>query len=142
MKIEAHGVPHTMDITVHHHFEAAHSLPWHAGKCRNEHGHRWEAKVFIQPGTLEVLNGTGILVDFGDVKDVIDQLDHRNLNDFISNPTAENIAIWISDAVAHLLRPDYFWFIEVELWESPECSIRFSRTWGEWEWEEEEAEDA
>ncbi|MEA3077151.1 MAG: 6-pyruvoyltetrahydropterin/6-carboxytetrahydropterin synthase [Actinomycetota bacterium] len=78
-------------------FEAAHQLPWHEGKCRNLHGHSYRLEVTVEG----LIDEHGIVVDFADVKKVVDQeivdrYDHRYLNDLIDNPTAENLAheIW------------------------------------------------
>src|SRR3954454_10217656 len=75
-------------------FAAAHRLPRYQGKCFNLHGHNYRFQVVIR-GDPDPY--TGILVDFGDVEKavkehVLDRVDHTNLNDFIENPTAENIA--------------------------------------------------
>ena len=52
---------------------------------------------------------SGIFVDFGDVEKtvkehVLDRVDHTNLNDFIENPTAENIATWMWQRLEGKLR--------------------------------------
>jgi 6-pyruvoyltetrahydropterin/6-carboxytetrahydropterin synthase len=67
---------------------------------------------------------TGIAVDFGDLKrivnrEVIDLVDHRDLNALIDNPTAEVIAAWIWDRLAGPL-PGLF---EIELHETRNCSV-------------------
>ena len=50
---------------------------------------------------LTNLDSVGILFDFGNVKEIQKQLDHRFLNELKPfekiNPTAENICIWIYD---------------------------------------------
>jgi 6-pyruvoyl-tetrahydropterin synthase len=46
---------------------------------------------------------------------LIDQLDHRHLNDIIDNPTCENVAQWIMDS--H--KPHIAWSVKV--WETPKC---------------------
>ena len=81
-------------------FDAAHRLPNYEGKCSNLHGHTWTLEVEVS-GNL-VLGGPkqGMLIDFGDLKgvvqqEIIEELDHAFLNDVISNPTAENILLWI-----------------------------------------------
>ena len=45
-----------------------------------------------------------MIVDFSAIKKVVEgSLDHKNLNDVLEgeNPTAENIARWISERVPH-----------------------------------------
>ena len=63
-------------------------------------------------------------LDFGDLKaivnrEVVDALDHRYLNDFIDNPTAENIAVWIWNR----LREPLAGLEEIELHETSKCSV-------------------
>lgn len=78
-------------------FAAGHALRNYKGKCENIHGHNWRVQVVIEG---EQLDGTGLLVDFIDVKElmgsVIARLDHQFLNEVapfdVKNPSAENIA--------------------------------------------------
>lgn len=101
-------------------FEAAHRLPWHAGRCRDLHGHGYRLEVTFE-GPLD---GHGIVVDFDDVKavvqrEVVDRYDHAFLNDLLDNPTAELIA---ADAWARLeaagMAP-----ARIRLWETPTSSV-------------------
>ena len=83
-------------------FAAAHRLPRYQGKCFNLHGHNYRFQVVLR-GAPDPYSG--IFVDFGDVEKavqqhVLDKVDHTNLNDFIENPTAENIATWIKNPKA------------------------------------------
>ena len=81
-------------------FEAAHRLPNAppGHKCTRLHGHSFHVELVCEG---EVEPETGWLVDFAEIKKVfepvLDQLDHRYLNDVegLENPTAENIARWI-----------------------------------------------
>lgn len=100
-------------------FSAAHHLPWHKGKCKNLHGHTWKVEVQIS-GDLDE-NGT--VVDFIKLKvwlrDIIDQLDHKNLNDIIDNPTCELIAEYIFQRVRLLIPVNTWYRVErVKVWES------------------------
>lgn len=64
-------------------------------KCENLHGHNWIVTVYLKS---ENLNEDGMIMDFTIIKDLImGILDHKNLNDVIEQPTAENIAKWICD---------------------------------------------
>ncbi len=74
-------------------FEAAHRLPWHPGRCRELHGHSYRLDVSVE-GPLDA---NGVVLDFDTLKDVvrtqvIDQWDHRDLNEVLDNPTAELLA--------------------------------------------------
>ena len=77
----------------------AHKLPGHA-ICGREHGHT--AKILIEIEG-EVKGGPSytdnMLMDFSEMKRicriVLDELDHRNLNELFIMPTSEVIADWI-----------------------------------------------
>ena len=72
-------------------------------KCKNLHGHNWIITVFCKS---DVLDKNGMIVDFTAIKAHVMQLDHANLNDFIDNPTAENIAKWFCDMIPFCYRVD------------------------------------
>ena len=79
------------------------------GKCRNTHGHNFKVQLTVAGVHL---NDLGILVDFKDVKavlqTVIGEVDHQNLNElpeFTSvNPSTENLCKFFYDRVAAGLR--------------------------------------
>lgn len=80
-------------------FDSAHYLPQvPAGhKCGRMHGHTFKVRIEVF-GQADPL--TGWVMDFSDisgqVKPLIDMLDHSVLNDFagLENPTSERIAMW------------------------------------------------
>lgn len=67
-------------------------------KCSNLHGHNWIIEIYMKS---EELDPNGMVMDFTHIKRLIsEKLDHKNLNEeFDFNPTAENIAKWICDAL-------------------------------------------
>jgi 6-pyruvoyltetrahydropterin/6-carboxytetrahydropterin synthase len=84
-------------------FEAAHRLPHHDGKCSRLHGHSWIARVYIK-GNAMIEEGakTGMIIDYGDIKNYVkplldNYLDHYYLNETtgLDNPTSEALAKWI-----------------------------------------------
>ncbi|MHB0968784.1 MAG: 6-carboxytetrahydropterin synthase QueD [Thermoanaerobaculia bacterium] len=85
-------------------FEAAHYLPNvpEGHKCRRLHGHSFRGEVIVR-GAIDPK--TGWLIDFADlrraVSPVIETLDHYLLNDIpgLENPTSENVAIWVWNAI-------------------------------------------
>lgn len=70
----------------------------YASKCAGMHGHNWIITVYCK---AKELNADGMVCDFSHIKSAIhDVLDHKVLNDILPfNPTAENIARWITDQI-------------------------------------------
>ena len=89
-----------VDITQSFRFEAAHFLPNvpPGHRCMRVHGHSYKIDVVVTGPLDEHL---GWVVDFYDVESafgpLLQTLDHHLLNEVegLSNPTAENIALWI-----------------------------------------------
>jgi len=77
---------------------AAHKLPNYEGKCRNLHGHNWYITVHCSCRD-DALDDHDMVIDFTEIKKIVNQLDHVFLNDFIENPTAENIAKWLCEKI-------------------------------------------
>ena len=101
-------------------FEAAHVLPHHPGKCGRLHGHSYRVEVAVAGPLQTAGDATGMVVDFDALAAVvgptiIDRLDHSSLNDAMTNPTAEHIALWIWDELA-LQLPG---LVEIVVWETP-----------------------
>ena len=114
-----------------------HRLLDHEGKCRHLHGHNGKVVITVEASELD---DRGMVLDFGDIKDVVDRwiddhLDHRMIlhrDDPVvplleaqgepmylldCNPTAENIAKLIGDFAVSRGHP----VVEVRLWETPRC---------------------
>lgn len=88
--------------------DSCHRLNDYEGKCKNLHGHTWLVQVWIQ-GDNTMLDKTGILYDFGKIKEIHEFLDHKEINAIVDfNPTAENISFFIVDWLRKEdLRKDY-----------------------------------
>lgn len=72
------------------------TLPYES-KCSNLHGHNWIIEVTCKS---EELTDYGMVIDFVKIKEIVNKLDHQNLNQILNfNPTAENIAKWICEQV-------------------------------------------
>jgi len=104
---------------------ACHFLPRYSGKCSALHGHSWVIKVDVYaPINLE----TGMIIDFVDLKKIIDEYDHDYFNKpqrgqkEIENPTAENLMRYFAlQIVAKLTeKREDFTKIVVQVYESPE----------------------
>jgi 6-pyruvoyltetrahydropterin/6-carboxytetrahydropterin synthase len=110
-----------MIIRREYRFEASHELPRHPGKCKRLHGHSYRFILELE-GPIEPVQG--MVIDFGDLDEIVEEhalsrLDHYHLNDFIENPTAEWIAVWIWQALAERLSG----MTSVELFEVDGCSV-------------------
>ena len=97
-KLKWRGQNQKLSIGVIREFHAAHWLNEYKGKCANIHGHTWKVECII---TGERLNRKGFIIDFGLVKSQLDKIlkefDHSIVNFIVSQPTAENIAMYIYD---------------------------------------------
>ncbi len=91
------------EVSVEAGWEAAHWLPGvpEDHKCRRLHGHSYRARVSLIGPVHPV---TGFVVDFAEVKaslrSLTESVDHRQMNDFVENPTVENMAAWIWNGLA------------------------------------------
>lgn len=94
-------------------FDASHRLLHYQGKCHRLHGHRWRVEVWVK-GTPD--EKTGILIDFNDIKEVVDRFDHqvilneedpmvaclRQFQDVVTtvgDPTSEVLAVVIASLI-------------------------------------------
>jgi 6-pyruvoyltetrahydropterin/6-carboxytetrahydropterin synthase len=106
-------------------FEAAHVLPYHEGKCSRLHGHSYRLDVTLEGPLHAGGPAAGMVVDFDAISrvvkaGVIEELDHRSLNDVIANPTSENIVRWIWQR----LEPAFPQLVELTLWETAtSCAV-------------------
>ena len=122
------------EVYVKTHFSAAHCLNGYEGDCARMHGHNWIIEVYVR---CERLNEIGIGIDFRDiknaVKDVLQGLDHFNLNELPAfqsvNPTSENIARYLYKELARKLNGDAIRISKVKVSETPGA--------GAFYWEEE-----
>jgi 6-pyruvoyltetrahydropterin/6-carboxytetrahydropterin synthase len=79
-------------------FAAAHHLPQlpEDHKCRRDHGHNYEVYVELQGD----LNENGFVMDYGEIKDIIMQYDHQDLNEMVDfHPTAEHLAAYFWELI-------------------------------------------
>ena len=115
-----------MEIYKEFSFDSAHFLPNvpEGHKCKQMHGHTYRLRVILSGKTDPHL---GWIMDFKELKDaiapVIDQLDHKLINDIIGleNPTAENITVWIWKQI----QPSLPQLSRIELYETPTTGVIF-----------------
>ena len=117
-------MPAVYEVYVKTHFSAAHCLDGYPGDCARMHGHNWIVEVFVR---CKELNDIGIGIDFRDIKiaikDVMEGLDHFNLNDLPAfqniNPSSENIAKFLYREIGKKLNTDVTSVSKVKVSETP-----------------------
>lgn len=111
------------DIFIDTHFAGAHHLRDYPGDCEHPHGHNWKVKVTVRATELDQY---GMGIDFTVlkkiVKEVIDKLDHHDLNTlpyFLEkNPSSEHIAEFIFEEVTSRLSSDSYKLYSVSVLET------------------------
>ena len=112
------------ELFVKSHFSAAHAIEGYAGDCARIHGHNWMIEVYARCKRLDAL---GMGVDFRlierSLEDLLDDLDHRNLNELPDfkgiNPTSENIARFIYKGLSGKLNDEDVKISRVKVGETP-----------------------
>jgi len=116
------------EVSVEQTFAAGHALRNYKGSCEDVHGHNFRVRVTVAG---ELLDSTGLLVDFLELKNLIDgviaYLDHKFINDLPPfdkvNPSAENLAKYFYDRVSVGVKNDVPVRIsEVCVWETDTSS--------------------
>lgn len=112
-------------VTKEFEFDAAHYLPFYEGKCENLHGHTYRLQVSVQCSELK----DGMAFDFVRLKkivkkEIIDLWDHQLVNDYIENPSAENMCLYMWEKLSDTdLLGDKLH--EIKLWETPTSSVTY-----------------
>jgi len=66
-------------------------------KCARQHGHNYDIIVRIRSYSL---NDKKMVIDFGQIKEEVRKLDHRDLNEILpDHPTAEHIAEYLAEKI-------------------------------------------
>lgn len=131
----------SIKVRIGHTFEfcGAHYLPGHKGKCANLHGHTWKVEVVIEESEINKTHQRichtlykehthelkdAMIIDFSlfkeKVRNVLQSLDHKELNEVIPFPTAEAIACLIFKILSSLflaMSKSYI-VVKVKVWES------------------------
>lgn len=135
-------------------FAMAHRLGnGYPGKCKNIHGHTYHLQVTLRS---EILNGYGMVIDFGDIKKLFDTWVQKNwdhaimvtegdaLKDWVVdndqrcyvipegiNSTAEYMSKFLFDKFTELLAMDYvssdLALYEVRVWETEDSSAFYRK---------------
>ena len=114
-----------MKIKLIRSFSAAHKLPHYKGPCHDLHGHTWKT-IFIIEGPIQQ---DGMVCDFKVIKKLLDENlpDHQFLNDWVENPTAENLAQYLFDKISQKLAAKNLILQSVEVWESDNAAAIVER---------------
>ena len=112
-------------------FSAAHLIRDYDGVCNRLHGHNWKIEVIVK---ASVLDDIGMGMDFKDVKaaanELIDKLDHRNLNEIppfdTVNPTAENLAAYFYQELSREINTQRVKVDAITIWETERCCVTYS----------------
>jgi len=117
------------ELKVTTHFAAAHQLTMVGEKCENLHGHNWKVEVMVAG---EKLNEASVLIDFGvlkaHVKEIINQLDHKFLNDLeilTCQPSSESIAVYIAESLQKRLEGSGVRVSRITTWESDNAAATY-----------------
>lgn len=130
-------------ITYEMTFDAGHRIVGHKGKCARLHGHTYRVAMEVG-GTIR---DPGFVVDFGDLKEIVNEWDHVMLlweKDILQlegswghpefqvrhgvvfvpfNPTAENMAQHLAQRILDECQVAY---VDLTLWETPKCAAKAS----------------
>ena len=120
-----------IDIFIKTHFSGGHHLRDYPGNCENPHGHNWKVKVMVRAHKLDEL---GMGIDFKTLKKhvnrVVDDLDHRDLNEhpaFLDrNPSSEHIAMFIFGELKDELKTDRYELHSVQVRETDSSGVIYS----------------
>ena len=117
-------------LTIRTSFAAAHNLKNYQGDCENLHGHNWKVEVAV---TARELDKAGLGIDFKvlkrDAGEIIDELDHKYLNEIVffkdMNPSSEQIARYIHDRLADNVKSTNLIVSHVTVWESENARVTY-----------------
>ncbi|PKN59736.1 MAG: 6-carboxytetrahydropterin synthase QueD [Deltaproteobacteria bacterium HGW-Deltaproteobacteria-11] len=118
------------EVYIETHFSAAHALRGYPGDCARLHGHNWIIQVYVRCRELDAI---GIGIDFRvikkNVKDVLQGLDHANINelpDFQAvNPTSENIAQYLYRELGKRINSNLVSVSKVKVSETPNAGALY-----------------
>ena len=116
------------DIFIKTHFSGGHHLREYPGNCERPHGHNWKIKVTVRAQQLDKL---GMGIDFKVLKQqvnaVVDELDHRDLNEHSAfqdrNPSSEHIAQFLFQQLKGALTTERYQLHAVEVRETDSSGV-------------------
>lgn len=90
-------------------------LPYES-KCVGVHGHNYKVEIIVEGS----INKHGMVVDFNHLKNVVYRFDHVFLNNFMEQPTVENIVALMLNELTEIPERDNLSKITVRIWEDSE----------------------
>lgn len=118
-----------MKVTKEFTFDSAHKLIDYDGPCSRLHGHTYKLQVTVE-GKVDT---SGMVIDFVILKKIVtkfvlSKLDHQYINDIISQPTAENMVLWIWDQLFESIQKENkeIRLSVIRLWETPNSFAEYS----------------
>jgi 6-pyruvoyltetrahydropterin/6-carboxytetrahydropterin synthase len=108
---------------------AAHQLRFTEGEGERLHGHNWKIKATVRARELDV---HGFVLDFAKLgaalRAIVEPYEHVFLNEVGPfddlNPTAENVARVVADALGAKIDDDRVRVVRVEVWEDDQsCAV-------------------
>ena len=111
------------EATINCAHELEKTISLYSEKCLNLHGHDFRIKITIEAEKLE----DGMIIDFGILKNIIYEWDHKYLNDFVDNPTAETLSFILHGKIEKELekRNIVETKLKVQVSENPHASITY-----------------
>ena len=93
------------------------------GKCESLHGHNWKVEVIV---CSESIDEAGMVMDFAELKRlvnrVMEELDHKNLNEVVYfktiNPSSEEISRYLFDKLKSDIAARGNKLEEIRVWET------------------------
>lgn len=118
------------DIFVKTHFSSGHYLRDYPGSCEHPHGHNWRVTVTVRAHELDPI---GMGIDFKllktHVNQVMDHIDHKNLNEMEEfstiNPSSENIARFIYEQLQKPLNHQRYRLYSVTVYETDSSGLTY-----------------
>jgi 6-pyruvoyltetrahydropterin/6-carboxytetrahydropterin synthase len=119
------------ELSVTSSFSSAHHLCGYGEPCEQVHGHNWKVTAVVH---CEALDGIGIGIDFkllrGKLREVLSELDHRDLNQTEpfrkANPSAENLARFVFDRLSAKLAGGPVTLARIAVQENEDSSATYS----------------
>lgn len=117
-----------MNLTRRYTFEAAHQLHGlpEGHPCNRLHGHHYEFELTVSAP----LDDLGMVIEYGQldalVAPVLDAYDHRYVNDWLDQPTVENMANDIWERLRLSAVPEEhsgLRFVGLRVWETARSSV-------------------